>query len=140
MAYATQQDMITDYSEDDIVELTDRDAPFTGEVNAAVLATALEDASSTIDTYIRKRYSLPIAPVPTVLRQTCTAIAYYRLHRNRYADEVRVAYEDALNTLKQIAAGAIVLEVAGTESASAPAQSVVDMHGRQFSRKKKDWF
>lgn len=139
MTYATQTDMITRYDERQLIELTDRAEIATGVVNAAIVADALADASALIDSYVGKRYRLPVAPVPIILRNVCCAIAYLDLHRGRYAEETRVAYSDALDTLAKISNGSMVLDVEGTESKSAAAQVAVSQTDRQFSRKRGDW-
>lgn len=139
MAYATQTDMENRYGEQQLIELTDRADEPTGEVDAAIMAAALEDASALIDSYVGRRYQPPVSPVPVILRNVCCAIAYHELHRGRHADETRAAYDDALRTLANISNGTMVLDVAGKESNSAAAQAVVDQADRQFSRKKGDW-
>ena len=139
MAYATQADMVKKYSEQQLVELTDRAEELTGEIDGDILSAALDDASALIDSYLRRRYALPLSPVPAVLRNVCATVAYYELHRGRYADETRKAYDDVMGYLSQLSAGTVVLDVAGTEPTSAPAQAVADMVDRRFSRKKGEW-
>ena len=139
MAYATQADMDKRYGEQLLVELTDRALEPAGEIDAAILSAALDDASALIDSYAGKRYKLPISPAPIVLRNVCCALAFYDLHRGRYAEETRVAYDDALRTLTNISNGTIKLDVAGTEPQSAGAQIGYSEAPRQFSRKQGEW-
>jgi phage gp36-like protein len=139
MAYATKQQMIASYGEDEVIQVTDRAVPPTGEIDDAVLDQALEEASALIDTYVAKRYDLPLASTPTVLRNLCMVISFYQLTRNRYTEEIRKAYDDAMTYLKSLSAGHVILDVGGTEPKSAPAQIVSDATPRSFSRKDK-WY
>ena len=137
--YASKQDMMTRFGEREMIQLTDRAVPPTGEIDDAVLALALADAGALIDSYVSRRYDLPLATTPVVVRGLCMTIARYTLHRGRHPEEVRKDYEDALDYLKQVSTGVAVLDVGGSEPKSAPAQVVVDSAGRTFSRKKR-WF
>jgi len=139
MTYATQDDLITRYGEQQLVELSDRGEELTGEIDAAIISDALISASALVDSYVGKRYRLPVSPVPLLLRNVCCTLAYFELHRGRYADETRVAYDDALRTLAQISNGTMVLDVAGKEAASAGAQVATSQNKRQFDRKQGDW-
>lgn len=133
--YASKQDMITGYGEREIIQLTDHVMPPAGVVDDAVLSQALSDASALIDSYVSRRYDLPLASVPVVVKRTCMTLARYTLFRGRHTDQVRKDYEDALEYLKQISSGTAVLDVGGSEPQSAPAQVVADSAERMFSRK-----
>lgn len=139
MVYATKQQMIDQYGEDDMIDLTDRADPPVGEINDTVLDQALVNASAVIDGYIGRRYNLPLASVPALLVPVCLKIVFYNLHRGRHTDEVRKEYEDAVSVLNKISSGDVVLDVGGKEPASAPAQVVTDAVDRSFSRKKGWW-
>lgn len=132
--YATKQNMIDQYGESSLVELTDRAEPPTGEISDAILDAALDDADVTINSYISKRYKSPVVVGSAPLRRVSTRLAFYFLHRNNYPDTVRQEYEDALDYLKQISRGDVVLDVAGIEPTSAPAQVQVDDSDRVFTR------
>lgn len=139
MTYATQESMETRYGEQQLIELTDRAETPSGEIDSAILSAALDDASALIDSYVGKRYRLPVAPTPLVLRNACCVIAYFELHRGRHAEETRQAYDDALRTLTNISNGSMVLDVAGKEAASAAAEVAISQANRQFSRRNGEW-
>jgi len=61
--YATQQDIVDRYSADALLMVTDRD----GNVDVQQVLRALEDADDEINTYIGKRYPLPLVMVPRVI-------------------------------------------------------------------------
>lgn len=140
--YATKQDMIDRFGEEQLIELTDRAEPLTGEINDAVLNAALVDASATIDSYIARRYKLPLGVVPAVLTSRCMTLAWYALHRGRHTEETRADYMDATDYLRQLSNGTAVLDVAGSEPPSAHAQARAISSGRTFSRKKDggNWY
>lgn len=138
--YATKADMIKRYTEADLIQLTDRSEPYTEAIVDSVIDEALEDAAATIDTYIAKRYDLPLASIPKALIiQTCV-IAYYNLHQGRYPDETRTAYEDALSYLDKVANGRVVLDVGGSEPKSSAAIAQYEAPDQSFSRDKLKGF
>lgn len=137
MTYADKNDMIAAYDEQDLIQLTDRAIPSAGVIDDAVLQQQLEGVTSLIDSYVSARYTVPVSPVPVVLRDTCAIIAFYRLHRGRHTDETRQAYEDAIRYLENINAGRVKLDVVGEEPVSSGAQVVSDAVPRTFSRKNK---
>ncbi len=132
--YATKQDMLDRYDEYKLVELTDRAEPTTGEINDAVLAKFLSDASETINSYIAARHKLPLAVVPGVLIGHACIIAFYKLHRGMYPEEIRTDYLDTIRFLENVSRGHIQLDAGGTEPASAEADARVEGPDRTFSR------
>lgn len=133
-AYATKQDMIAAYDEASLVELTDRIEPPNGVIDDVVLQAALDGASALVDSYVARRYDLPLALVPPVLKRHTKAIAFYDLHRANYPDEVRKAYEDAIEFLRGVSRGDVVLDVGGTPPPTAPAEARVEAQDRIFSQ------
>jgi len=140
MAYATQADIVTLYSEDALY-VADRDGD--GVPDAAAITRALTSASGEIDSFLNVRYSVPITAASDLLTQFCVDIALYRLALGRdvLTEEHRKRYEDALAHLKLIAAGkaALVLPVpAGEEEAeqTGPRPIVTGGPEREFTREK----
>jgi phage gp36-like protein len=135
MAYATTQDIIDRYGEDQLLVLADRDGD--GIADQGVTSRALADADSEIDLYVGSRYDLPLAVVPSVLVQVAVDIAVYRMSPDAMTatEEVRTRYADARATLKSIAKGEVSLgpkpEKSGGQ-ASSPA--IVSGRPRVFGR------
>lgn len=134
MPYATLQNIVDRYGDDALSIVADRDND--GVVDAPVVSQALDDASEEIDTWIGKKYSLPLAVVPGVLIRLCVDIALYRLSPdNSYTEEKRNRYTDALKHLKAIANGEASL---GLDAIDEPESSAGDVElispERQFSR------
>lgn len=75
-------------------------------------------ASSLVAGYIGTRYTLPLLTVPDVVKGWTLDITRYRLWDEAAPEEVRRRYEDALQQLRDLAAGKLALPpgVDGTPS------------------------
>lgn len=109
--YATQAQFIEAFGEPETLMLTNLDSPNTTTVNPVPLDRALTDASALIDSYLARRYLLPLASVPQVLIPYCLDIARYKLDRIRSREDVRQRYEDAIKWLEMVASGKVYLAV-----------------------------
>jgi phage gp36-like protein len=96
------------------------------DVQADKLETALADATAEMDSYLGRRYSLPLpsASIPPVLQRLCCDIAIYRLMallpKEAVAD-ARRRYDDATTWLEDLVGGRIQLsDLAGQEVSAAP--------------------
>ena len=118
MSYATQQDLIDRFGEAELIELTDRADPATGVIDATVVAGALNDADELINSYISKRYDLPLSPIPARLVRLASEIARYFLYEDAVTERVKQAYDDAVAFLKDLATGKAALDAAGAEPAT----------------------
>ncbi len=135
MAYATQQDIIDRYGEDQLLVLADRDGD--GEADENVLTRALADAESEIDLKVGTRYDLPLTTVPDVLVQLAVDIAVYRMCNNDalVTEEIRTRYKDARATLSDIAKGHASLGPVPEKSAGqASGPAMVSGSPRVFGR------
>ncbi len=117
MAYAVQADLEERFGAKELLKLTDRSDPPTGEIDAAVVTRALSDAEAEINGYLAARYTLPLSSTPTGLKRLCCDIARYYLYDDWANEQVRTRFEDATKVLKLIAEGKVLL---GTEPAAAP--------------------
>lgn len=93
----------------EIVMLTNLDTPTATVVNPVPISRALIDAAALIDSYIGRRYLLPLSVTPQVLIPYALDIARYRLDRIRNREDVRLRYEDAIKWLEMIAKGTLTL-------------------------------
>ena len=135
MAYATLQEIIDRYGEDDLLMAADRDGD--DEVDTAAVDRALADASAEIDTYLAARYNLPLPHTPAVLQRLCVDITLYRLAFNAVGntEERRQRYDDAVALLVRISKGDVSLGV--STEATPPSKGngvVISGPGRRFSR------
>lgn len=142
MAYATQDDIITLYSEDALY-VADRNGD--GVVDADAVTRALTSASGEIDSYIGVRYSLPLEAAPELLKQFCVDIAIYRLALSRdvLSEEHRRRYEDTIKHLDKIAKGTASLNLpgpvdpdTGEATQTSPRPIVAGGPAREFTREK----
>ena len=113
MSYASQTDIVTLYGANALV-VADHDRDGVPDTDA--VTRALELASAEIDTYLARRYSLPLPVITTPhLMQLCVDVALYRLALSQdvASTEHRKRYDDAITTLGRIADGraALVLPV-----------------------------
>lgn len=146
MAYASQTDIVELYGANALV-VADRDGD--GVPDADAVTRALDLSSGEMDTYIGRRYNLPL-PALTIsstahLTQLCVDIAVYRLALSQdvATAEHRLRYEDALSVLTKIADGRAALSLSplvpgegGDLEITGPTPIVVGGPERLFSREK----
>ena len=116
MSYCTQADLVARYGSQMLVDLTDRGAVATGEIDAAVVTAAIAGAAAFIDGYL-DGYAQPMASVPPLLTEVAMAVTIWRLHVGVPGEKVTIDYKDARTTLEQIAKGVVKLSVAGVQQA-----------------------
>ncbi len=109
MTYATQQDLVDRFGEAELIQLTDRADPRTGQIDTAVVARALADADATINSYVKSRYSLPLAAVPQVLVRIAADLARFALYDDHAPDHVAGRQRDAIQYLRGVADGRATL-------------------------------
>lgn len=132
MPYATQQNITDRHSKDTLLLIADRDGD--GIADVEVVDRAIADASAEIDTYVGKRYELPMGSPPEVLTRLCVDIVVYRLSADAdmATDERRKRYDDAIGFLRLIARGEVSLGVA---EAQAPASTTGTVHSSSSNRR-----
>lgn len=135
MTYALQADMQIAFGDDELIQLTDRADPPVGAIDAAVLTRALEAADGEIDSYLAARYTLPLASVPTILRDCAIDIARYRLHDRGVPDLVKDAYKDRIAWLLNVSKGIASLGI-NTDDIAPASAGLPEMTsgGRVFAR------
>ncbi|MCV0424664.1 MAG: DUF1320 domain-containing protein [Roseibium sp.] len=115
MAYVTQQNMIDRFGEKELIQLTDRTNLPATTIDATAVAAAISDAEKIADSYMAKRYALPLNPVPDVLIPIVANIARYYLYGEHAEKDSAVTrnHKEALAWLKDVAAGTVQLEAEG---------------------------
>ena len=132
MPYATLQDLLDRFGEDELLQVADRDDD--GVIDTAVADSALKDAEELIDSYIARRYRLPLASVPASLVRATANIARYFLYKDEPTEAAQKGYDQAITWLKDIAAGRALLDAEGSEPASSSAgEPRVIAPGRTFT-------
>ena len=116
MTYCNQQDLVDRYGETKLVQLTDKTNRPQTTIDATVVARAVTDASSLINSFLGKRYQLPLTvDAPDVLVTYACQIAWFLLHGESAGKDhpVRMAYDDAKRWLERVANGLVIIEGAG---------------------------
>lgn len=138
MTYATAEQLIAAFPQQDLVLLTDRsgapDAIDTGRVTSA-----LEDATAQIDGYIAKRVKLPLADPPRMLAVVCRDLAIHRIYANGLAtvpETVKALNEAAVMWLKMVARGDLSIgdETSGDEVQTSPGVVLTEGEPPAFTR------
>ncbi|KFB93026.1 gp36 family Mu-like phage protein [Trabulsiella guamensis ATCC 49490] len=81
----------------------------TQQLDEAKIQRATDDADAEINSFLAKRYRLPLElpSLPSPLRRAAVSIAFYWLSErdNQITDEIQKRYDEALRTLREIANG-----------------------------------
>jgi len=116
MTYCSQQDLIDRFGATKLVQLTDKVNKPASTIDATTVTKRIEDAVSLINSYLAKKYQLPLTvAVPEVLTTYAINITWFLLHGDAAGKDspVRMAYDDALRWLKAVSQGGVVIEGAG---------------------------
>lgn len=121
MTYCTQQDLVDRFGELRLIQLTDRVNKPATTIDATTVSRHIGDASSMIDSYLTKRFRLPLPEVPAVLTKFAVDLAWYYLLGDSVGkdDAAAVAYRDARAWLQDVSKGLVSIE--GAVEGLAPA-------------------
>jgi len=111
--YCTLDDLTLMVDEVRLIELTDDDG--LGVIDQARIDEAISTAQGEVDGYLQERYTVPLDPVPPLIKGACRDIALYNLYSRKYdrLPEVRQKrYDNAVKLLTNVARGTITLGVA----------------------------
>ena len=112
MSYATADDLFKHFSEGEVGGLSNRGF---GE-DDEVVGESLVFASNLIDGYLRERYAVPLPmPQPQLTGIACD-IARYRLYQDQPTELVVLRYDQAIDWLKDVARGIVVLDIGVNEA------------------------
>ena len=110
--YATEQDIIDRHGAAALTIAADRDND--GVADPGVVDKALADATVLMDSYIQKKYDLPLpAPTPEILAPVCVDVAWYKLSSTpgMMTEEIERRHKDAIRWLENLAKGLVSLGV-----------------------------
>ncbi|CAI0789727.1 gp436 family protein [Serratia ficaria] len=105
MHYATREDLLT--ADASFVWNVAMD-PETQQLDEARIVQALDDTDEEINSWLSRRYKLPLeTAVPRLLQRVAVSIAFYWLadSDNQVTELVQKRYDEAVNTLKGVANG-----------------------------------
>ena len=139
MGYATLEDMLDRFGDDEVYIAFDRIGD--GELDSAAVDQALSDADDEINTYLSARYQLPLVTVPPVLTRLAAQITlYHGSPGTTMTEEKRTRYKDAVIMLGKIGSGAISLGLAPSDEPDSREQMVVQTSGKLFSDDELEMF
>lgn len=120
MSYITYTDLVMAFGEDEILQLADRDRD--GMIDSGVIEDAMAFADSHIDSYLREKYTVPLAVLPANLKGFACDFARYRLYQDQPTQTVQNRYDVGCFYLKDVSRGLVNLDT-GSDSASLIAYS-----------------
>lgn len=132
MDYATQQDMVNRFGEEELIQLTDQVGR--GVIDSARVIWALNDAHGEIDAHLEPRYQLPLTVVPRMLVAIACDIARFHLYDDAAPEGVAKRYDNAIRLLRSIARGEVQLGAA-SESPETDNSVQFEGGGNVFDRK-----
>jgi len=140
MGYCTQTDLVNDFGEQEIIRISDRARPATGQIDPAVVEKAIADADAEINMYLEGRGLLPLPSVPDTLRRIASDITRYYLYQNPKDDSpVTTRYNQRIRQLEKVAAGRLSLGLDAAGKVMEPEDSVVFEPGRNMFRRDGLW-
>lgn len=123
VAYATVQDMIDRFGEVEMIHLTAKTGEPAETVDVNAVTTTIGDVSAIVDTYLRKRYQVPLdIVIPEINLGVCKLVRYElsQGEQKTPAEQTKVARDEVITWLKDVAAGRVELDLTevdpGTDS------------------------
>jgi|Deesub1362B_J571_1020462.scaffolds.fasta_scaffold00331_35 phage gp36-like protein len=109
MAYCTLDDLKKIMDPERIRQLTDDNQ--TGSIDQNIVDAEIEGADAEINGYCQEKYTVPLSPVPTLIKELSKKITRYRLYmrRGKVPEEIQNDYKNCVKILENIARGLISL-------------------------------
>lgn len=131
MAYASVEDMIARFTEAEMARATATENVEVTGVNPELICLALEDASALIDSYLRRRYAVPLQAVPPEINRCCCMLARCDLGlggERSMSEQAQKTREQELAWLTRIVRGEVLL---GMDEVSPGDESFATAQGRR---------
>lgn len=129
--YATKEDLQSRFGAGTIDQLATHQDDAGPDVET-VIADALADAGTVIDSYLRARYSLPLASTSSTLKRCALDLAFYNLHENHTTDLVQKRYDDWIKWLVKVNKGEVLLDAIVPPPEDGSAVPVIDGGAVEF--------
>lgn len=139
MAYATASDLKEVLSEEEQIQLTDDDASDGEAKDSDILKKTLSRSESIVDSYLSKRFDLPLSTVPESVKDATLIIAKKKLYDRRPGsmrtmEDISKAYDDAVAWLRDVAVGNIDLPEVSSESDDVASSGLAGVDSMKFSK------
>lgn len=123
MRYATLPDLQLAIPTQTLIQLSNDDSAAT-VIDEAVVGDAVRQAEELVDAHLRGRYTLPLSPVPTVIKDLVVHLARHGLYARRpegadLPDAVVRTYKAAMELLREIRNGVVTIGDPATGAAQA---------------------
>lgn len=112
--YASIRDMVTRWGEAEMIRVSTPDGAEMVAVHAEPIERAIGENSALIDTYLRKRYRVPLDVAPHEVRRACCILTYYDLCTGGQKQPSEQAGKDraeVVTWLGRIARGEVLLDL-----------------------------
>ncbi|MGL5924628.1 gp436 family protein [Chroococcidiopsis sp.] len=109
MSYATVEDFISYFGQQESLELSNLNDPMATEVNLPLLQQHLNYATAEINGYIAGNYNLPLPTIPQILIYHTCDVARYRMDIYKSREDVVDRYERAIAYLRDVSRGIVNL-------------------------------
>lgn len=115
MTYVTKQGLVDRFGAAELIQLTDKTNMPPREIVDVPVNQAIVDAVAMVDSYIAKRYDLPLKVLPPVLAKNAADIARYYLHGESAGEDSIVTrnFAAAVSWLKDVSKGTVLIDVGG---------------------------
>lgn len=135
MRYCTRADIGNAIPEMTLIQLSNDD-PAAMEANESVIDDSVRQAEELVDGYLRGRYTLPLDPVPTVLRDAVVYLARHWLYQRRpegaLPDSIKDNRKDTIKLLESIRDGVVTLGMPSGQATPEPGEIRVRSRRQQF--------
>lgn len=142
MPYASVADMTARFGATELIRMTTPEGQDMAAIDAAAVERAIAEADDLADSYLRKRYAVPLASPPLALTGAVCALARHSLAQgeNREpTEQMRQARTDALAWLRMVADGTVTLDGLAPASTTQSGAQAAD-RSRAFSAESlEDW-
>lgn len=111
--YAALPDMVSAFGEDELITVTTPLGEDRVAIDQTKVDSAITIASDEIDSYLRRRYALPLASVSAKMMRVCCVLARWNLWsdtKNAPSDAMRADRKDAIAWLAAINCGSVTLD------------------------------
>ncbi len=130
MTYTTKATMIAEFTEVELIQLTD--ILGAGIIDDVRLGSAMDYANAKVDAALSVNYTLPLSPIPQLLVDCANDLARWRLYDAIIPPVVERRYEEAMKCLDLLMQGKIDLGQTG-EIPKAAGMPDYDAPGRTFT-------
>lgn len=129
MGYCTKEDIypgqITEAAILQIADDTRAKTAIDGDIEA-IVDTEIENATAFIDGYAQKTYTIPLTPVPIIIRKFCADVTIYNLYGRRDLDppaERTRRFKECIRFMEMLTEGLVTIGAETPASTSSPGQA-----------------